>query len=263
MRYRHRKMRFTLLAWLLLSSLAGAADQGKTYHFTVLHTNDLHGRFWQDSDGQLGLAAQKTLIDGIRAEVRASGGATLVLNAGDVNTGVPESDMLDAEPMFIGMNQIGYDAMALGNHEFDKPLSVLQKQRGWARFPLLSANIRDQSDKPLYAVSQRFNLNGLKVAVLGLTTPDTAKMVSPQNVSTVRFTDPQAEARRLVPVLRRRADVVIALTHLGYYPDGQHGSLAPGDVELARSVPGLDLIVGGHSHTVLCMHARITLTIAF
>jgi len=72
---------------LLLGQLAEAAEPGRVYRFTVLHTNDLHGRFWADRDGGLGLAAQKTLIDGIRAEVRAAGGATLVLNAGDVNTG--------------------------------------------------------------------------------------------------------------------------------------------------------------------------------
>lgn len=243
------------LVALLLTSLAGAAVPGKTYHFTVLHTNDMHGRFWTDSDGELGLAAQKTLIDGIRAEVRANGGSTLVLNAGDVNTGVPESDMQDAQPMFVGMNHIRYDAMALGNHEFDKPLSVLHKQRGWAQFPMLSANLRDQNGHRLFAASKRFDLGGLKVAVLGLTTPDTAKMVSPDNVRNLRFADPQAEARRLVPALRRQSDVVIAVTHMGYYENGQHGSLAPGDVELARAVPGLDLIVGGHSHTVVCMAA--------
>jgi len=89
--------------------------------------------------------------------------------------------------------------------------------------------------------------------VLGLTTPDTVKMVDPRHVRLLRFTNPQSEAARLVPQLRRQADVVIALTHLGYYPDGQHGVSAPGDIELARAVPGLDLIVGGHSHTVLCM----------
>jgi 5'-nucleotidase/UDP-sugar diphosphatase len=242
-------------AWLLACSLALAAQPGKTYHFTVLHTNDMHARFWADSDGQLGLAAQKTLINAIRAEVRAQGGSTLVLNAGDVNTGVPESDMQDAEPMFVGMNQIRYDAMAIGNHEFDRSLSLLQKQRGWAHFPLLSANIRDRQGKQMFAASKRFDLGGLKVAVLGLITPDTAKMTNPQIVAGVQFTDPQLEAAKLVPALRRKSDVVIALTHLGYYADGLHGSLAAGDVELARAVPGLDLIVGGHSHTVLCMAA--------
>ncbi|WP_215776839.1 bifunctional UDP-sugar hydrolase/5'-nucleotidase UshA [Paludibacterium sp. B53371] len=241
-----------LVLGLLAGSWAQAAQPGKTYDFTIVHTNDLHGRFWPDADGEYGLAAQKALIDQIRAEVRQAGGRTLVLNAGDVNTGVPESDMQDAEPMFRGMNAIAYDAMALGNHEFDKPRSVLLRQKGWAAFPLLSANLYQGKTRPFAATAQ-FDLGGLKVAVLGLTTPDTPKLVNPQNLSGAHFVAPEREAAKLVPALRRKADVVIALTHLGYYPDGQHGVNAPGDVELARTVPGIDVIVGGHSHTAVCM----------
>ncbi len=71
----------------------------------------------------------------------AEGGSVLLLSGGDINTGVPESDLQDAEPDFRGMNLIGYDAMAVGNHEFDNPLSVLRQQEKWAKFPFLSANI--------------------------------------------------------------------------------------------------------------------------
>lgn len=237
---------------LLCGSWAHAAAPGKTYHFTILHTNDMHGRFWTDADGQLGLAAQQSLIERVRAEVKQAGGYTLVLNAGDVNTGVPESDMQDAEPMFRAMNALGYDAMALGNHEFDKQRGVLVKQKGWARFPMLSANLYEQGKRP-FAASANYRLGGLRVAVFGLTTPDTPKLVDPRNVEGAVFADPQREAARLVPALRKKSDVVIALTHLGYYPDGQHGTMAPGDVELARKVSGIDVIVGGHSHTEVCM----------
>jgi 5'-nucleotidase/UDP-sugar diphosphatase len=86
---------------------------------TILHTNDHHGRFWTNADGEGGLAARKTVIDRVRAEVAAAGGQVLLLDGGDVNTGVPESDLLDAEPDFKGMALLGYDAMAVGNHEFD------------------------------------------------------------------------------------------------------------------------------------------------
>jgi 5'-nucleotidase/UDP-sugar diphosphatase len=71
-------------------------------------------------------------VDGIRKEVAAQGGSVLLLSGGDINTGVPESDLQDAEPDFRGMNLIGYDAMAVGNHEFDNPLSVLRQQEKWA-----------------------------------------------------------------------------------------------------------------------------------
>ena len=81
------------------------------------------------------MAARKTLIDRLRAEVKAAGGQVLLLDGGDINTGVPESDLQDAEPDFKGMNLLGYDASAVGNHEFDKPPAVLDKQRQWATLP--------------------------------------------------------------------------------------------------------------------------------
>ena len=84
--------------------------------FTVLHTNDNHGRFFENKYGEYGMAARKTLIDQIRAEVESNGGETILLSGGDINTGVPESDLQDARPDFVGMNLIGYDAMAVGNH---------------------------------------------------------------------------------------------------------------------------------------------------
>ncbi|MGL4454597.1 MAG: bifunctional UDP-sugar hydrolase/5'-nucleotidase, partial [Plesiomonas sp.] len=95
---------------------AQAWEQGKTYNLTILHTNDHHGHFWKNEQGEYGLAAQKTLVEQIRKEVEAAGGSVLLLSGGDVNTGVPESDLQHAEPDFRGMSMIGYDAMALGNH---------------------------------------------------------------------------------------------------------------------------------------------------
>ena len=255
-----RSILVSLLAAGLLSACAatpgkGSYDSGKTYKITILHTNDHHGRFWPNADGEYGLAAQKTVVDQVRAEVKAEGGYTLLLSGGDVNTGVPESDLQDAEPDFRAMSRIGYDAMAVGNHEFDKPLPVLMKQRGWASFPMLSANIY-QGGHRLFDPYVIFNLGGVKVAVLGLTTDDTAKMVNPAQIQGIEFKSPLVEAGQLVPALRKRADIVIAATHMGHYPDGQHGVNAPGDVEMARAVKGLDLIVGGHSQNPVCMKAE-------
>ncbi|OHX19195.1 bifunctional UDP-sugar hydrolase/5'-nucleotidase UshA [Chromobacterium sphagni] len=260
MRVSLRSIMVSLLAAGLLSACAavpGKGDyvSGKTYKITVLHTNDHHGRFWPNADGEYGLAAQKTVVDQVRAEVKAEGGYTLLLSGGDVNTGVPESDLQDAEPDFRGMDRIGYDAMAVGNHEFDKPLPVLMKQRGWIHFPMLSANIYKDGQR-IFDPYVLFNLGGVKVAVLGLTTDDTAKMVNPAQIQGIEFKSPIAEAGQLVPELRKRADIVIAATHMGHYPDGRHGVNAPGDVEMARAVKGLDLIVGGHSQNPVCMKAE-------
>ncbi|RTF26705.1 bifunctional UDP-sugar hydrolase/5'-nucleotidase [Serratia marcescens] len=242
----------------LLSGAASAWEKDKTYAITILHTNDHHGHFWQNDHGEYGLGAQKTLVDGIRQEVAAQGGSLLLLSGGDINTGVPESDLQDAEPDFRGMNLVGYDAMAIGNHEFDNPLSVLRQQEKWATFPLLSANIYQKSTgQRLFKPYALFDKQGIKIAVIGLTTDDTAKMGNPEYFTDIEFRVPAPEAKRVVEQLHKdeKPDVIIAATHMGHYDNGEHGSNAPGDVEMARSLPAgyLDMIVGGHSQDPVCM----------
>ncbi|MDV2100717.1 bifunctional UDP-sugar hydrolase/5'-nucleotidase UshA [Serratia marcescens] len=242
----------------LLSGAASAWEKDKTYAITILHTNDHHGHFWQNDHGEYGLGAQKTLVDGIRQEVAPQGGSLLLLSGGDINTGVPESDLQDAEPDFRGMNLVGYDAMAIGNHEFDNPLSVLRQQEKWATFPLLSANIYQKSTgQRLFKPYALFDKQGIKIAVIGLTTDDTAKIGNPEYFTDMEFRVPAQEAKQVVEQLRKdeKPDVIIAATHMGHYDNGEHGSNAPGDVEMARSLPAgyLDMIVGGHSQDPVCM----------
>jgi len=249
----------TLAAVLALAGCAGMPGAGpqkdKTYRLTILHTNDHHGRFWKNSDGEYGLAARKTLIDQIRREVTAAGGHSLLLDGGDVNTGVPESDLQDAVPDFKGMDMLGYDAMAVGNHEFDKPLATLKAQRAMIKFPMLAANIYENG-KRMFEPYTVFNIDGLRVGVMGLTTEDTRKMVSPENIKNVEFRNVIDEARKVVPELRAKADIVIAATHMGHYADGNYGTNAPGDVSMVRAVNGIDLVVGGHTQNPACMKAE-------
>jgi 5'-nucleotidase/UDP-sugar diphosphatase len=256
----------SLSSLCLLAACAQLPQSGPakdaTYKLTVLHTNDHHGHFWHNSDGEYGMAARKTVIDQIRREVTAAGGYSLLLDGGDVNTGVPESDLQDAVPDFKGMNLLGYQAMAVGNHEFDKPLAVLKMQRDLAQFPMLSANIYESGQR-MFAPYTMFNLGGLKVGVMGLTTEDTVRMAHPDNVNKLEFRSAISEASKVVPELRQQADVVIAATHMGHYENGQHGTQAPGDVELARAVPGIDLVVGGHTQNPACMKAENVLDRAY
>lgn len=255
----------TAIAAALVTTLAGCAttaehawQEDTTYKLTVLHTNDNHGRFWQNKYGEYGMAARKTLIDELRAEVKAEGGSVLLLSGGDINTGVPESDLQDAEPDFKGMNKIGYDAIALGNHEFDNPLDVLQKQIDWAKFPMLSANIYDkETGKRMYQAYEIFEKQGIKIAVVGFTTEDTAKIGNPEYIGGIEFRDPKTEAKKIIAELEEneKPDLIFAVTHMGHYENGQRGINAPGDVALARSLElgELDMIVGGHSQEPVCM----------
>jgi 5'-nucleotidase/UDP-sugar diphosphatase len=232
-------------------------------YLTVLHTNDNHGRFWHNEKGEYGMPARKTLIDQLRDEARAQGHAVLLLSGGDINTGVPESDLQYAEPDFKGMSLIGYDAMAIGNHEFDNPLSVLEKQKTWANFPLLSANIfTKESGKNAFQEYTIFEKQGLTIAVIGLTTTDTAKIGNPEYISGLEFKEPVQITAALAQRLddKYQPDITIAVTHMGHYVNASHGSNAPGDVTLARSLPQntLDMIIGGHSQEPVCMASENT-----
>lgn len=252
------RCRLAFLAAALPFALAGCAGTPPApppLKLTLLHTNDHHGRFWPNEKGEGGLAARKTIVDRVRAEVAAAGGHVLLLDAGDVNTGTPESDRLDAEPDFKGMSRIGYDAQAVGNHEFDRPPAVLEKQRQWAAHPMLAANLY-RDGRRVFEPYRIFERGGRRIAVVGLTTEDTRQAAAPDHVAGIEFRPAIDEAAALVPQLRAKADLVVAATHIGHYPDGAHGSSAPGDVELARAVPGIDVIVGGHSQNPVCMKAE-------
>lgn len=140
-------------------------------------------------------------------------------------------------------------------------LKWLRTQEKWANFPFLSANIYQTSTgKRLFKPYQIFDKQGVKIAVLGLTTDDTAKLGNPANFPDVEFRTPSVEAKKVIEELREteKPDIIIAATHMGHYDDGQHGSNAPGDVEMARSLPAgyLDMIVGGHSQDPVCMSAE-------
>ncbi|TKB49516.1 bifunctional UDP-sugar hydrolase/5'-nucleotidase [Ferrimonas sediminicola] len=266
------KLQKSLIAVSLLAALSACSDSDNDSKptqevcgidnctkFTILHTNDNHGRFWENSYGEYGMAARKTLVDQIRAEVEADGGYSLLLSGGDINTGVPESDLQDAKPDFIGMNLIGYDAMAVGNHEFDNPLSVLDMQADLAEFPFLAANIYKMDGTRYFAPYKVFTLGDLRIAVVGLTTEDTVKIGNPEFISELTFTDPKEELKKVIAEIEENqsADLVFATTHMGHYSNGNHASNAPGDVALARAMKEgqLAAVIGGHSQNPVCMNA--------
>ncbi|MGR6980596.1 bifunctional UDP-sugar hydrolase/5'-nucleotidase UshA [Testudinibacter sp. P27/CKL/0425] len=256
-------LKLSSCASLLISSLAfssaQAYEQDRTYQFTVMHINDLHGRFWQNQNGEYGLAAQKTLIDRIRKEVADKGGEVILLNVGDYNTGIPESDLQNAKPDIEAMNLIGYEALTLGNHEFDNPLQLLDMQQGWAKFPFLSANVFNKKDgKLLVKPYTMLDKQGLKIAVVGLTTEDTAKLGNPEFISNVEFVRPAEAAKSVLATIdsNEKPDIKIGLTHMGYYHDANYGSNAPGDVSLVRELDkgAFDMVIGGHSHDTVCIN---------
>ncbi len=221
--------------------------QQQPVELVILHTNDHHGYCWsQDNKG--GLAKQLTVIK----QVRKNHKNVLLLSAGDVNTGAPEADLFQGEPSFRGMNLMKFDAMVLGNHEFDHDLSAIKKQESLAQFPFLAANIYDKkTGQRIFSPYIIKKIGRLRVAIFGLTTEKTPEIVREKNVWNLEFRNPIDEAKKIIPELKKRADFIIALTHLGYYPTEPHGSEGIGDIKLAKANPEIDVIVGGHSHTFL------------
>ena len=216
-------------------------------YVTILHLNDFHGHlepFERDGASVGGMARIAAAVKEVEDWNDDHDVVTLLLNAGDVLQGTAMSTMFRGEPDFTCLNMIGTDAMCLGNHEFDFGQEVLAQRIEQAVFPVLSANvivIRRGEALGLTPYSYVTELHGVKTGIFGLTTADTPTTTARDNVAGLEFRDPIATAREVITFLEGKADFIIALTHLGF----------EADVELARAVPEIDVIVGGHSHTVV------------
>lgn len=252
-----------LLLALLLAVPAAAADRTV---LTVLQTSDLHANLlpWdyaRGSEAAWGLARVATRV----RQIRETSPHVLLLDGGDTIQGAPAGWLEARRPaggphfMAAAMNALGYDAMAVGNHEFNFGLEVLRRAQKDSSFPWLSANTRNVSDGgaafPEYVVKE---LGGVRVGILGLTTPSIPGWEPETNREGLRWADPVETAKRLVPVLRgeKGCDVVVVLFHSGLEADPVSGE--PNGtghenrvVALAREVPGIDLILTGHTHRKL------------
>ena len=240
-----------------------AANAPRRARVTILQTTDLHGHLlaWDYPRGRpddIGLARVATRVASIRKETPN----VLLLDGGDTIQGTP-IEFLHArgqdtgpDPMSAAMSAMKYDAMAVGNHEYNFGLDVLRKAQKESSFPWLSANTRLVKDGsaafPEWIVK---TLGGVRIGVLGLTTPNIPNWEPEANRPGLRWEDPVATARRLVPILRgqERCDFVIVLIHSG--PEVDLKTLAPDGTEnenrvaaLAAGVPGIDLILTGHTH---------------
>jgi 2',3'-cyclic-nucleotide 2'-phosphodiesterase (5'-nucleotidase family) len=235
-----------LLAALLLhlSALAllpaAGAEQGETT-ITIVHVNDVHSRVEQ-TDENIGYAKLSAFVKRLKAE----NPNTLLLDAGDTMHGQTIANLERGGSIVRMMNAVGFDAMATGNHDYNYGYERLLELAGEASFPVLAANVYKADGTRLFAPYAVLETGGVRVAVFGLATPETTYKTHPKNVEGLTFADPVAEAGRIVAELEGKADAVIALVHLGLDEASVDTSR-----KLAEEVPGIDLIVDGHSHTAL------------
>lgn len=230
-----------LIVFVLSMSFVFAQDD--TFALTIMHTNDVHGAYAPysasgDATTDGGAARQMTVINQIRAE----GGNSILIDAGDRFTGTLFHQQWRGEDAARIMNAMGYNVMDVGNHEFDDGPEGLAKFVGMVDFPIISANITFGGELAgKIAPSTILEVNGQQIGVIGLTPPDTSILSSPGPDNTFSA-DLAAVVQAQVDALTAEGvNKIILLTHIGYQVDQ----------ELAAQVSGVDVIVGGHSHTLV------------
>jgi 2',3'-cyclic-nucleotide 2'-phosphodiesterase/3'-nucleotidase len=268
-RFRHRLAALVAAFALLICSGSALAHRRapatpKTITLTLLSTTDIHGHIepfndLTDRPANRGLAKIATLVRQIRAEKRH----VLLFDCGDLIEGSPEAyyfarrDTAKPNPVIEAMDALHYDAVAVGNHEFNFGLNVLWKAHREANFPWLAANLR-QSYKtgpgyfPPYVIKR---IAGIRVAIVGFVTPAVPHWEIPAHYRGYQFEPIVATARRIVPELRRKADLVVAIVHSGLDRDPvtgrQYKVIYPDENvawELAQQVPQIDVLFYGHTH---------------
>lgn len=237
-----------LFCLLVIFAFVSFADARPPVTLTLLHVNDTHGHILPAVDPAVdrerpvgGAAWLARMIEHEREENPAG---TLLLSGGDMFQGTAISNVFRGQPVIEIMNVLKFDAMVIGNHEFDWGRKALEHLQAAARFPFLSANITSGEGKGLSGVRPYVFLNrkGLTIAVIGITTTETAYSTKPDNVKGLSFLQPRDV---LPPIIRKvkaeGAHLVIVLSHSGL----------EADKEMAEEIPGIDVIVGGHSHTAV------------
>lgn len=231
--------------FLLILCFFSAMLFAENTRIAILHSNDHHGQL--QAQGEFGGMAQfASLVKARRSALEKEGAFVLLLDAGDINHGSPESDFFEAEPDILAFNSIGFDYVGFGNHEFPPNFETLERQLKLAKFPWGAANVFRADGTPLGTPYKVFDFPGCRVGVFGIALSNLELL--PQAFGKYSIAEERETARKMVSFLRKEkgADLVIAVTHLGLEENSGSKIMSS---ELARQVPGIDLIVDGHSHT--------------
>lgn len=236
-----------------LGSLTSCSESSER-KITILHTNDVHSHieaFEMDHaryPGMGGVARRASLIQSIRQE----NPNTLLFDAGDIFQGTPYFNYFGGELEFKMMSKLGYDGSTIGNHDFDNGIDGLERQLPNAKFDFIISNY-DFSDTVMDGRTDRFKIyekGGIKVGVFGLGIR-LKGLVDPALYKETKYLDPVEITQDMTKVLReeQHCDLVIALSHLGYNYKSNPDRIS--DLTLAKKTEGVDLIIGGHTHTFL------------
>lgn len=228
-------------------SPSSTEDKGSSIKLTILHTGDIHGAMLpsetRDNDGNLVSRGGESYVSSVISQARSeSADNCLLLDAGDIAQGSSLSDASRGASMVEIMNREGYDASTVGNHDLEWGIKPLQDMTSRSSFPFLAANLSEVGSGQLLPGVQPYiikELNGLKVGIVGVTTPEILDITSSDEVKDLSISSPEEVLRKTIPQMKREgADVIVVLSHNGLSRDK----------EIASKVKGIDVIVGGHSH---------------
>ena len=228
------------ILYLGISATNANAEQ---LELVIIHTNDFHGHIREEKN-----YAGAARISAFVKQQRARYPRVLFLDAGDAISGTPVSTMFHGLPIFKVMNAMSYDVGLLGNHEFDHGYKQIEKFREIANQPLLSANALDPNGKLIGDnASLITEVEGITIGIIGVVTDNTPNMISPIGNEGLTFLDPETVLMERVQELRPKVDLLVVLSHVGHEEEKA----------LAAAVPGIDIIVGGHSHTYVKTPVKI------
>lgn len=229
-----------VLAMVMSMNLVTFADEDGT-EITIVHTNDTHSRIDEGKYAGMGFAKIATKVE----ELRAQNPNLLLLDAGDTFHGQTIATLVEGESIVTIMNAMQYDAMTAGNHDFNYGQERLLELAEMANFPVMGGNVKKDGESLLdeYIIKE---VDGVKVGIFGLSTPETTYKTHPLNVIGLTFEDPAIQAQKMVDMLEGQVDVIVALGHLGVDESSTYTSEA-----VINSVDGIDVFIDGHSHTAL------------
>ncbi len=242
--FQTKRIKSFLIACFLLLCACNLISCATQHEIRIIHMNDFHGfavpyKPYGSDEDQGGLAYLAARAEELRAEK-----PTLFLAAGDMIQGNNWANLFQGKSSIEAMNAMGFDAMVVGNHEFDFGQAILRERIGEANFPILGANVVGLSELKPYIVK---NVDGLSVAVIGVVTSDTPITTHPKNVTGLQFLSVEDTVRKYAQDLRGKGNIVVVLSHLGF----------SGDADLVKKVDGIDVIIGGHSHTKVAKPALV------
>lgn len=241
----------TYYIYLLLSLLALGACNEEKIEIVVLSTNDVHSRVnpFPENDrknpSKGGFAERMNVINKTREENKN----VLLLDAGDVSQGTPFFNAFGGDFQIECMNKMGYDAMTIGNHEFDNGMEALAQTLKKANFPIICSNYNFE-ETPLNGLTKPYAIlikQGIKIGIIGLGV-ELEGLVGKENFGKTHYLDPIQQANKYADKLKSRGcKLIIALSHLGFEDD--QGKIC--DIMLAQKTKNINLIIGGHTHTFM------------